>query len=324
MHCVHRAHAVQPNTFVTECCALPRKLIGESEELRDLQELDRELCVWREKVESTIDSRQADRIAVRQDTTSLFVALCRPLPKILFVQVLEKLEEQASEIEVDFTNSELMKRLAEALKTYCICGGKDDDTFMIQCDDCEDWFHGRCVNVEVRPSRGPPEHNICREPCVLCCVCLSGHRSSKELSASKRQWRKWCLCARGVVKSGPSRTGFILTTTRLKVRGFMPITPHHLLQVENVLSRCCTCTDTDAVDQHRKARQQRTRLLKERRVHMAEAAENKCKKRVRSKPAPTESSKKPKLDMHDAELFVDRIKVSDACARAPLQPMPCL
>ena len=42
-----------------------RKLIGESDALRDLQELDRELCVWREKVESTIDSRQPDRIAVR-------------------------------------------------------------------------------------------------------------------------------------------------------------------------------------------------------------------------------------------------------------------
>jgi hypothetical protein len=63
---------------------------------------------------------------------------------------LEGLEKQANQIEVDFTNSELMARLAEALKTYCICGGKDDDTFMIQCDDCEDWFHGRCVHVEVR------------------------------------------------------------------------------------------------------------------------------------------------------------------------------
>lgn len=42
-----------------------RKLVGESDELRDLQELDRQLCVWREKVESTIDSRQPDRIAVR-------------------------------------------------------------------------------------------------------------------------------------------------------------------------------------------------------------------------------------------------------------------
>lgn len=46
-----------------------RKLIGESDALRDLQELDRELCVWREKVESTIDSRQPDRIAVRVPLT---------------------------------------------------------------------------------------------------------------------------------------------------------------------------------------------------------------------------------------------------------------
>lgn len=64
-------------------------------------------------------------------------------------QILEDLQKQANDIDVDFTNSELMDRLAEALKTYCICGGKDDDTFMIQCDDCEDWFHGRCVHVEV-------------------------------------------------------------------------------------------------------------------------------------------------------------------------------
>lgn len=47
------------------CVCTHRKLIGESDELRDLQELDRDLCVWREKVESTIDSRQPDRIAVR-------------------------------------------------------------------------------------------------------------------------------------------------------------------------------------------------------------------------------------------------------------------
>ena len=37
------------------------------------------------------------------------------------------------------SGSELMARLKESLKTYCVCNGKDDDTFMIQCDDCEDW-----------------------------------------------------------------------------------------------------------------------------------------------------------------------------------------
>ena len=31
---------------------------------------------------------------------------------------------------------------------FCICRGPDDHTWMIGCDgDCEDWFHGRCVNM---------------------------------------------------------------------------------------------------------------------------------------------------------------------------------
>ncbi|CAK7221225.1 COMPASS (complex proteins associated with Set1p) component [Sporothrix bragantina] len=30
---------------------------------------------------------------------------------------------------------------------YCICRGPDDHRWMIQCDDCEDWFHGDCVNI---------------------------------------------------------------------------------------------------------------------------------------------------------------------------------
>ena len=67
--------------------------------------------------------------------------------------------------------------------------------------------------------------------------------------------------------------------------------------------------DSDIVEKNRRARQQRARLLKERRRHIAEAAENKSKKRVR-KSGSDGSSKKPKMDMHDAELFVDRIKVS--------------
>ncbi|CAK7206794.1 COMPASS (complex proteins associated with Set1p) component [Sporothrix eucalyptigena] len=30
---------------------------------------------------------------------------------------------------------------------YCICRGPDDHRWMIQCDDCEDWFHGDCVKI---------------------------------------------------------------------------------------------------------------------------------------------------------------------------------
>lgn len=68
--------------------------------------------------------------------------------------------------------------------------------------------------------------------------------------------------------------------------------------------------DSDTVEHNRRARQKRARLLKERRRHVAEAAENKSKKRVRKSAGLESSSKKPKMDMHDAELFVDRIKVS--------------
>lgn len=36
---------------------------------------------------------------------------------------------------------------------YCICRGRDDGTFMICCEGCENWFHGVCVNI--REKDGP-------------------------------------------------------------------------------------------------------------------------------------------------------------------------
>ena len=30
---------------------------------------------------------------------------------------------------------------------YCICRGPNTGTFMIQCDECREWYHGACVNV---------------------------------------------------------------------------------------------------------------------------------------------------------------------------------
>ncbi|KAI8915662.1 hypothetical protein EDD86DRAFT_185283, partial [Gorgonomyces haynaldii] len=33
-------------------------------------------------------------------------------------------------------------------KLYCICHQPyDEEKFYIQCDSCEDWFHGTCVNI---------------------------------------------------------------------------------------------------------------------------------------------------------------------------------
>ena len=39
----------------------------------------------------------------------------------------------------------------ESGDVYCICRKPDDHTWMIGCDGgCEDWFHGRCVNISQR------------------------------------------------------------------------------------------------------------------------------------------------------------------------------
>lgn len=35
----------------------------------------------------------------------------------------------------------------EEEKRYCICNGTDDGTFMLACDLCDEWYHGRCVKI---------------------------------------------------------------------------------------------------------------------------------------------------------------------------------
>lgn len=41
-----------------------------------------------------------------------------------------------------------MSDVEDADAVYCICRRPDNHTFMIACDGgCEDWFHGKCVNV---------------------------------------------------------------------------------------------------------------------------------------------------------------------------------
>jgi hypothetical protein len=37
----------------------------------------------------------------------------------------------------------------EMSEQYCTCRGSDDGTGMIQCDGCEEWYHGRCIGIEA-------------------------------------------------------------------------------------------------------------------------------------------------------------------------------
>ncbi|OAQ25716.1 hypothetical protein K457DRAFT_80181, partial [Linnemannia elongata AG-77] len=37
---------------------------------------------------------------------------------------------------------------------YCICRGPYDGVeFMIACDRCEEWFHGRCIGMKPQEAK---------------------------------------------------------------------------------------------------------------------------------------------------------------------------
>lgn len=47
---------------------------------------------------------------------------------------------------------------------YCLCRGPDDHRWMICCENCEDWFHGECINMD----KGIGEALIEKFICPLC------------------------------------------------------------------------------------------------------------------------------------------------------------
>eukprot|EP00095_Tigriopus_kingsejongensis_P009703 maker-scaffold1466_size39939-snap-gene-0.7 protein:Tk09703 transcript:maker-scaffold1466_size39939-snap-gene-0.7-mRNA-1 annotation:"phd finger and cxxc domain-containing protein cg17446-like" len=42
---------------------------------------------------------------------------------------------------------------SEETELYCICRSNDVKRFMIGCDHCEDWFHGRCIQVTEKEAK---------------------------------------------------------------------------------------------------------------------------------------------------------------------------
>lgn len=53
-------------------------------------------------------------------------------------------------------------------EVFCICRRPDNHTWMIGCDgDCEDWYHGKCVNIDPRDAELIDRY-ICRSfPLIL-------------------------------------------------------------------------------------------------------------------------------------------------------------
>lgn len=58
------------------------------------------------------------------------------------------------------------EKIMESEIVYCFCNSKgEEDEFMIQCDGCGEWYHGKCLNPVVLDS----EANFISE--YYCTVC---------------------------------------------------------------------------------------------------------------------------------------------------------
>ncbi|KAI5467866.1 hypothetical protein BGZ63DRAFT_345003 [Mariannaea sp. PMI_226] len=44
---------------------------------------------------------------------------------------------------------------------YCLCRGPDDHRWMICCENCEDWFHGECINLSKEIGESLIERFVC-------------------------------------------------------------------------------------------------------------------------------------------------------------------
>ncbi|KIL93451.1 hypothetical protein FAVG1_03432 [Fusarium avenaceum] len=44
---------------------------------------------------------------------------------------------------------------------YCICRGADDHRWMICCENCEDWYHGECINMSKEIGESLIEKFVC-------------------------------------------------------------------------------------------------------------------------------------------------------------------
>lgn len=56
-------------------------------------------------------------------------------------------DEHVSGNELDSSNEEEEESEDDPNKLWCICNQPHNNRFMICCDTCEEWYHGKCVNI---------------------------------------------------------------------------------------------------------------------------------------------------------------------------------
>ena len=72
----------------------------------------------------------------------------RPEPAVFNMELIKRLRDEKETIPVKTAQDRCLAEMVEdGGSRYCICKGPADGSFMVGCDHCEGWFHGRCVGV---------------------------------------------------------------------------------------------------------------------------------------------------------------------------------
>ena len=96
------------------------------------------------KVDKSSEGTESTSLLARSGTPSSSRASKTPAPKPRKQQ--SATPQRSSSIANDDSDDEG--------GVFCICRGPDDHTWMIACDGpCEDWFHGRCINMTEKESQ---------------------------------------------------------------------------------------------------------------------------------------------------------------------------
>ena len=56
-------------------------------------------------------------------------------------------DDEDEESEAETSDDESWNSEDDPDRLWCICKKPHNNRFMICCDSCEDWFHGKCVGI---------------------------------------------------------------------------------------------------------------------------------------------------------------------------------
>ncbi|XP_068034420.1 CXXC-type zinc finger protein 1-like [Anomalospiza imberbis] len=68
----------------------------------------------------------------------------------------ERPSEAAAAMDSEFSDAEAAPGGEENAPVYCVCRKPDINCFMIGCDNCNEWFHGDCINITRAHGQGHP------------------------------------------------------------------------------------------------------------------------------------------------------------------------